>query len=98
MKSPHDEPLEVSDHDGLALPHEFVGHDGGLVARMPNGGTIDFKPRKWGAFVGNVLPRHFGENGSGPNDHLAVDEVGLKKYGEDEQVYRVDVSEGGESA
>lgn len=89
---PHAEPLLVTDADGLHLPEGYIGHDGGLVARMPNGGTVDFKPRKWGATVGNVVPRHFGDvNGEGPNDHLEEDQVQLKKYGEEAEVFRVEV-------
>lgn len=89
--SPHEEPLAISEAGGLCLPDAYVGYEGGLVARMPNGGTIDFKPREWGAFVGNVVPRHFGEAGQGVNSHLEADQVSLKKYGEDAEVFRVDV-------
>jgi hypothetical protein len=59
---------------------------------MPNGGTIDFKPREWGTLVGNVRPAHFGEvNEDGPNSHLEADQVSLKKYGEPAEVYSVEV-------
>lgn len=89
---PHAEPLHVSEADGLCLPDEYIGHDGGLVVRMPNGGTIDYKPREFGAHAETVRPAHFGEtNDDGRNSHLEPDQVSLKKYGEDEQVFRVDV-------
>lgn len=88
----HEEPLRVTDADGLRLPGSYIGHDGGLVARMPNGGTIDFKPRQWSYAVGNVVPRHFGEvNEDGPNTHLGPYQVSLKKYGEEAEVFEVAV-------
>lgn len=91
---PHVEPLRVTEADGLCLPEDYIGHEGGLVARMPNGGTIDFKPREWGGTVGNVVPRHFGEvNDDGPNAHLEADQVGLKKYGQEPEVFAVEVRE-----
>lgn len=96
---PHEEPLRVTEADGICLPEPFIGHDGGLVARMPNGGTIDFKPRQWDGLIPNVRPAHFGEvNEGGRNDHLDADQIGLKKYGEDEQVYQVAVESGGEGS
>lgn len=92
LNDPHAEPLLVTEADGLRLPEDYIGHDGGLVVRMPNGGTIDFKPRKWNGRVGNVVPRHFGQvNEDGPNAHLEADQVSLKKYGEDAEVYTVEV-------
>lgn len=93
--SPHEEPLHVTTADGLHLPDDYIGHDGGLVVRLPVGITIDFKLREWGAHVGIVQPRHFGETSEGRNDHLDAFEVSLKKYGEDPDVYAVDVDEEG---
>lgn len=90
---PHDEPLLVTAADGLRLPGNYINYEGGLVARMPNGTTIDMKPRKFGGFLPNVQPRHFKENDDGPNSHLDADEVQLKKYGHELETYRVEVSE-----
>ena len=93
---PHAEPLNVYELDGLCLPEPFIGYEGGLVVRTPSGLTVDCKPRQWDAHMGAVRPRHFGEvNENGTNSHLDANQVSLKKYGEPERIYRVDVPDGG---
>lgn len=89
---PHTEPLQVTKADGLCLPEDYIGHDGGLVVRVPTGLTVDGKPREWGGHHGAIGPCHFGSvNDDGTNAHLAADEVSLKRYGHPAETFRVDV-------
>lgn len=93
MSDPHQEPLAVYEYDGLALPEPYIGYEGGLVVRTPRG-TTDLKPREFGGFVAGILPSDFGEvDRLSTNGHLSPDRVQLKRYGEEPDVYRVDVED-----
>lgn len=93
----HEEPLQITEADGLHLPEEYIGYEGGLVVRTPRGGTKVLTPREFSGLLDSIKPRHFGEiDRLSKNGHLAPDYVQLKKYGEDEEVYRVKLN-GGES-
>lgn len=94
-EDPHEEPLAVYDRDGLALPEDYICYEGGLVVRTPKGTTV-LTPREFGGVLDTVRPSDFGEvNRLSVNGHLAPDRVQLKKYGEEPEVYRVEVSHGG---
>lgn len=84
-----DNPLEVNETDGLELPEDYIGYPDGVVVRtpsmtleMPTGSEQMTSP------LGVVFPRHFDGD---RNPDLAPDKVSLKKYGEDAEVFRVDV-------
>lgn len=88
---PHAEPLAVYPGDGLALPDEYIGYEGGLVVRTPSGTTV-LSPRKFGGTLKTVTPSDFGPvDRLSTNGHLSPDRVQLKKYGEAPDVYRVEV-------
>lgn len=81
-----DDPLAL-DEDGLELPAEYGDHDG-IVVRTP-AFTVEVQvcdgPQ---SPLGIIRPRHF-EVGQNPD--LAPNKVSLKKYGEDAEVFAVDV-------
>lgn len=94
--SPHAEPLQVTEADGLCLPDEYADLEGGvgLVIRAPQI-TLDMKPNTHpkGYFSQAIVPRHWSDEGELQNPELLPDQVSLKQYGEDAEVFRVELPE-----
>ena len=89
-----DDPLQIEALDGLELPEGYTGHEGHLVVRTPTS-TVQIMQSGGGAlgqYLGSINQRHFDEDAYDlRNPELLPDKVSLKKYGEDAEVFAVDV-------
>lgn len=89
-----DDPLTVDDVDGLELPESYCTHTGNLVVRTPTSTVQWFSSGDdpVGPYFESVRPHHFDADSDDlRNSHLLPDKVSLKKYGEDAEVFAVDV-------
>lgn len=90
VSQPHEEPLWVTESDGLHLPDGYGDCDDRLIIRAPQVTKILLSGVR-GYLLGSLRPRDWSDEGELQNPGLLPNEVSLKRYGEPAETFAVEL-------